>query len=168
MHAPRRRYTSPVRDGGERHPGAAPDNAVAVEAVRAPTAADAAGLARILPQLSSAPAPDLATLTRIATAEGTTLFLARAGGELVGALTLVVLEIPTGVRGLIEDVVVDEAARGRGVGTALVEHALAAARAAGAGNVDLTSRPSRIAANRLYERTGFTRRETNVWRYRFG
>jgi len=82
-------------------------------------------------------------------------------------LTLVVFRIPTGVRALIEDVVVSEEARGRGVGAALVDEALGLARQSGARTVDLTSRPTRVAANRLYERMGFERRETNCWRYSF-
>ena len=86
-------------------------------------------------------------------------------GEIVGMLTLVVFRIPTGVRALIEDVVVDETARGRGVGEALTYAAFDRARAAGAKTVDLTSRPSREAANRLYQRLGFERRDTNVYRY---
>jgi ribosomal protein S18 acetylase RimI-like enzyme len=80
-------------------------------------------------------------------------------------LTLVVYRIPTGVRAAIEDVVVDQAGRGRGVGEALTQSALELAAKHGAKTVDLTSRPSREAANRLYERVGFERRETNMWRY---
>ena len=80
-------------------------------------------------------------------------------------LTLVVFRIPTGVRAWIEDVVVDAAVRGRGVGEALSQAALTRAAAAGARTVDLTSRPSREAANRLYRRLGFVPRETNLYRY---
>ena len=86
-------------------------------------------------------------------------------GTIVGSLTLVVFPIPTGSRAWIEDVVVDEAARGAGVGAALNQAALDHARALGAKTVDLTSRPSREAANRLYQRLGFEPRETNVYRY---
>lgn len=89
-----------------------------------------------------------------------------AGGEILGTLTLVVFTIPTGIRAWIEDVVVDDAARGRGVGAALNEAALDLARELGAVTVDLTSRPSREAANRLYVRLGFERRESNVYRYK--
>jgi ribosomal protein S18 acetylase RimI-like enzyme len=85
--------------------------------------------------------------------------------EIVGLLTLVVFRIPTGVRAWIEDVVVDESARGHGVGEALNRAALHDARRRGAKTVDLTSRPSRAAANRLYQRLGFIARETNVYRY---
>ncbi|MDA8290209.1 MAG: GNAT family N-acetyltransferase [Actinomycetota bacterium] len=138
---------------------------VEVEELTSPTPADADALARLLPQLSSSTPPDVADLARITSAPGTTLLVARSGGEIVGSLTLVVVSIPTGVRALVEDVVVDEGERGRGIGRSLVEHAIAVARGSGARTVDLTSRPSRAAANRLYESTGFVRRETNVWRF---
>ncbi len=83
----------------------------------------------------------------------------------MGTLTLAVFRIPTGVRAWIEDVVVDEAARGQGVGEALTLAAVELARNAGARSVELTSRPTREAANRLYRRLGFEERETNVWRF---
>ena len=94
----------------------------------------------------------------------TTLFVAHDDDVLVGMLTLAVFLVPTGLRAWIEDVVVDDAARGAGVASALVEAALAQATAQGARTVDLTSRPQREAANRLYLRLGFERRETNVYR----
>lgn len=97
--------------------------------------------------------------------EQTVLFAARSGAEIVGLLTLVVFRIPTAVRAWIEDVVVDESARGSGVGEALSRAALAEAARCGAKTVELTSRPSREAANRLYQRIGFVRRDTNVYRY---
>jgi ribosomal protein S18 acetylase RimI-like enzyme len=87
-----------------------------------------------------------------------------ADGRIVGSMTLALFRIPTGMRAWIEDVVVDESVRGRGVGAALNHHALDVARDAGARTVDLTSRPSREAANRLYQRLGFVQRETNVYR----
>jgi ribosomal protein S18 acetylase RimI-like enzyme len=82
----------------------------------------------------------------------------------IGTLTLALFRIPTGVRAWIEDVVVDEAARGRGAGEALTREALRLAEEAGARTVDLTSRPEREAANRLYQRLGFERRSTSVYR----
>jgi ribosomal protein S18 acetylase RimI-like enzyme len=85
-------------------------------------------------------------------------------GSVVGSLTLVLFRIPTGVRAWIEDVVVDESARGRGAGEALTREAMRMATEAGARTVDLTSRPTREAANRLYERIGFEERETRVYR----
>lgn len=95
----------------------------------------------------------------------TILFAARSGQEIVGLLTLVIFRIPTGVRAWIEDVVVDSQARGKGVGDALNRAALAEAERRGAKTVDLTSRPSRETANRLYQRLGFKQRDTNVYRY---
>jgi ribosomal protein S18 acetylase RimI-like enzyme len=99
--------------------------------------------------------------------ETNTILLARADDVIVGTLTLVMFPIPTGLRARIEDVVVDEAARGQGAGAALTQEALRIARSSGAKTVDLTSRPSRTAANHLYERLGFQRRESNVYRYTF-
>jgi ribosomal protein S18 acetylase RimI-like enzyme len=121
-------------------------------------------LARLVPQLSrSRRAPTLEEAIDLAHAQ--TLLVARdAGGAIVGALTLVLYRIPTGLRARIEDVVVDESARGGGVGEALTRDALERARAAGAETVELTSHPSREAANRLYARLGFERRDTNVYR----
>jgi ribosomal protein S18 acetylase RimI-like enzyme len=120
----------------------------------------------LLPQLSSsAPALDHEGLQRILESDALTLFLAEVEGRVVGMLTLVVAPIPTGVRALIEDVVTDESARGQGVGGELVTTALDHARRLGATTVDLTSRPAREAANRLYVRLGFVQRETNVYRY---
>ncbi|XCB30542.1 GNAT family N-acetyltransferase [Arcanobacterium hippocoleae] len=85
--------------------------------------------------------------------------------KLLGMLTLVTFEIPTGWRAWIEDVVVDEAARGQGAGQKLVEAAVDLANKIGAKSIDLTSRPSREAANRLYQRCGFAMRETNIYRF---
>ena len=121
----------------------------------------------LLPQLSSSAPPVTAEdLTAIVDAPATTLLVARDEGRVVGTTTLVVFPIPTGVRAWIEDVVVDQAARGRGVGAALTQVALERARERGATTVDLTSRPSREAANALYRRLGFEQRTTNVYRYR--
>jgi ribosomal protein S18 acetylase RimI-like enzyme len=122
--------------------------------------------ARLIPQLSSSnPPPTRSQLEILVTSEASTLFLARVEGRIVGSLTLAMFRIPTGVRAWIEDVVVDEQARGHGVGEALNRAALDLARAEGAITVELTSRPSREAANRLYLRMGFVVRDTNVYRY---
>jgi ribosomal protein S18 acetylase RimI-like enzyme len=122
--------------------------------------------ARLVPQLSSsAPPPGRSELQAMVDSPCTTLFEARVGDAIVGTLTLVVFRIPTGMRAWIEDVVVDDAARGRGGGEALTRAALAKAADLGARTVDLSSRPSREAANRLYQRVGFERRETNIYRY---
>jgi ribosomal protein S18 acetylase RimI-like enzyme len=122
--------------------------------------------ARLVPQLSSSsPPPTAEQLEEMVTSPATVVFLARDGGQVVGCLTLVLFRIPTGLRARIEDVVVDGAARGTGVGTALSRAALDEAARRGARNVDLSSRPSRDAANRLYVQMGFVPRETNVYRY---
>ena len=123
----------------------------------------------LLPQLSaSAVQPDQAALQRIVSSEAITLLAARLDGQIVGLLTLAMFPIPTGFRAWIEDVIVDETARGQGVGEALTKKALDLAEAAGARTVDLTSRPSREAAGRLYERVGFAERSTRIYRYTFG
>lgn len=124
--------------------------------------------ARLTPQLSSSsPPPGRDELAEIVANPATVLFIARdmESGEIVGTLTLALFRIPTGLRAWIEDVVVDQQTRGQGVGAALSEAALDRARREGARTVDLTSRPSREAANRLYKRIGFVQRETNVYRY---
>jgi ribosomal protein S18 acetylase RimI-like enzyme len=122
--------------------------------------------ARLVPQLSSSSPPTSeAQLAEIAASAATVLFVARDRGRIVGSLTLALFRIPTGLRAWIEDVVVDESARGGGVGEALNRAAIDRARALGARTVDLTSRPSRDAANRLYRRLGFVERGTNVYRY---
>ena len=123
---------------------------------------------RLVPQLSSsAPAPTADQLREMIGSPCTAVLLARAraGGDIVGSLTLAVFRIPTGVRAWIEDVVVDSSARGKGVGEALSREALRLAVEKGARTVELTSRPSRAAANRLYRRLGFVERETSVYRY---
>ena len=97
--------------------------------------------------------------------DANTLLLARVEGRVVGMLTLIMFPLPSGLRGRIEDVVVDEAARGHGVGAALTGEALRLAEAAEVRTVDLTSRPSRQAANRLYERLGFQSRDSTVYRF---
>ena len=127
----------------------------------------AAAFARLIPQLSSSsPPPTRDQLAEMIESSATTVFLARnEQGTIVGTLTLVVFRIPSAIRAWIEDVVVDGAARGSGAGEALNRAALETAKKLGARTVDLTSRPSREAANRLYQRLGFQRRETNVYRY---
>ena len=138
-----------------------------VEEVREATDELVDALARLVPQLSrSRPPPTFEQTAEIVTTRGMTLFLARdAAGTIVGTLTLVVFRIPTGVRARIEDVVVDEAGRGKGAGEALTREAIEHARRAAADFVELSSHPSREAANRLYRRLGFQLRETNVYRY---
>jgi len=125
-----------------------------------------AALGELIPQLSaSSSLPSAEQLSEILNHDASTLLLAREGDKIVGSMTLVVFPIPTGLRAWIEDVVVDEQVRGQGVGEALNRRAMEIALKAGAKTIDLTSRPSREAANRLYQRLGFTARETNIYRY---
>ncbi len=139
---------------------------VSVEAVLTADPELYRAVVRLLPQLSGSAAPPTAyDLETIIESPATTLFVARdREAQIVGMLTLAVFKAPTGVRAWIEDVVVDAALRRQGVGGALVEAALVTARRAEARTVDLTSRPDRADANRLYEDLGFERRETNVYR----
>ena len=124
-----------------------------------------AAVTGLVPQLSSSsPPPGADALDRILANPDATLFVARLDDHIVGMLTLITFEIPTAVRAWIEDVVVDERARGQGVAAALVQAALDRSADVGARTVDLTSRPDREAANRLYVRMGFEQRITNVYR----
>jgi ribosomal protein S18 acetylase RimI-like enzyme len=126
-----------------------------------------AAFTRLVPQLSaSAEPPSLEQLEDIVASSAATVLLARDdAGQIIGSLTLVIFRTPTGARAWIEDVVVDESARGQGAGEALVAEAIRLASDSGVRTVDLTSRPSRGSANRLYEKIGFQARETNVYRY---
>ncbi|HNT53868.1 MAG TPA: GNAT family N-acetyltransferase [Anaerolineaceae bacterium] len=124
---------------------------------------------RLIPQLTTTnPPPTLAELQDMLAAGNSHLLIARDdAGRIVGGLTVVVFRIPTGLRTRIEDVVVESSARGQGIGEALSRAGLELAQRLGADSVDLTSHPSRIEANRLYQRLGFTIRHTNVYRYIF-
>ena len=139
---------------------------IEVEVIADVTDENLAAVNRLIPQLSrSAPPLTGDALKQIVAWDGNHLLIARNGDRVVGMLTLVTFPIPTGLRAWIEDVVVDEDARGQGVGAALTREAVRRARAVGARTVDLTSRPARQAANRLYERLGFELRETNAYRF---
>lgn len=120
---------------------------------------------RLVPQLTSNnPPPSREDLADLVNDPASTLLLARdEAGGIVGSLTLSVYRVPTGARAIIEDVIVDSAARGRGIGEALMRSAIQLAQEKGAGNISLTSNPAREAANRLYLRMGFKKRETNAY-----
>ena len=123
--------------------------------------------ARLIPQLSStAPLPDERRLRAIIESPASRLLVAEdeASGEIVGTLTLALYEIPTSRKAWIEDVVTDESVRGQGVGRALVERAIELARSLGVDSLNLTSRPFRIAARRLYAKCGFSEVDTTVFR----
>ena len=138
-----------------------------VEEVTAVTDELVEAFVRLTPQLSSSsPAPSAADLTAIVSSPDAHLLVSRDDdGTITGTTTLIVFRIPTGVRSLIEDVVVDKAYSGRGISYDLARAALDIARAAGAKTCDLTSRPSREAANHVYQKLGFQQRETNVYRF---
>jgi ribosomal protein S18 acetylase RimI-like enzyme len=139
---------------------------VKVEIATTLTPAIVDAVARLVGQLSrSAAPPTTAELGDIVSSPATDLFIAiDDGGTIIGTATLVTFRIPTGARAWIEDVVVDEAGRGQGVGTALTEAMVERAQELGCRTVDLTSRPSRASANRMYQRAGFVARDTNVYR----
>ncbi len=140
---------------------------ILVEEATAVTPELVAAFRQLTPQLSpTAPVPGGHELAEMVRSPATVLLMARDPDKgLIGSLTLVLFRIPTGVRAWIEDVVVDDASRGRGVAEILCREALNRASAAGARTVDLTSRPSREGANRLYRRLGFVERDTNVYRW---
>jgi ribosomal protein S18 acetylase RimI-like enzyme len=142
------------------------DAAIAVEVATHVDDALVAAVQRLVPQLSSSTAlPGRVELEIIVAGPNTQLLLARNQHAIVGMLTLAIFRIPTGIRAWIEDVVVDGDARGQGVGEALTREAVRIAGGHGARTVELTSRPSREAANRLYQRLGFQKRDTNVYRF---
>ncbi len=123
---------------------------------------------QLIPQVSRSAKPlDAASLARLVSSPAVTVLIARGNRRIIGSLTLAMFPTPTGLRAWIEDVIVDESARGQGVGGLLTQKALQLARDAGARTVDLTTRPTRQAAGRLYEREGFQQRDTRVYRYVF-
>ncbi len=123
-------------------------------------------LHRIIPQLAPETSlPSREQLQSVIQCSNNTLLAARVNSRTVGTLTLTMIVTPTGVTGWIADVVVDSLIRGKGIGEKLVREAIAIAESKGARYVDLSSRPVREAANRLYQRIGFEKRETNYYRY---
>ncbi len=144
-------------------------NSIAVDVVESVDASLMDAMARLIPLLSAtASVPTAEDMSAILQQNCARLLVARdgnGGGRIIGTLTLIVFRIPTGAHAWIEDVVVEEETRGAGVGEALTREALRLAAADGVDAVDLTSRPSRQSANRLYQRVGFERRDTNVYRY---
>lgn len=125
---------------------------------------------RLIPQLSSVRPPTRDELRGLVLADATTLLVARSDDgtqPIAGALTLICFRVPTGCRAIIEDVVVDESARGQGIGESLMREAIRLAETCGAAGVMLTSNPRRVAANKLYQKMGFKCWETNLYFYEF-
>ena len=143
--------------------------AITIETVTEVTDELVDAFARLIPQLSSSnPPPGRGALEEIVGDPGNVVFVARDdAGTIVGTLTLATFRIPTAMRAWIEDVVADSAAAGQGIGKALSQAALDEARRRGAKTVELTSRPSREAANHIYKALGFELRDTNVYRFTF-
>jgi ribosomal protein S18 acetylase RimI-like enzyme len=139
-----------------------------IEAITQVTDELVEAIGRLLPQLSSnVRTPSHADLAEVVGSSRTSLLVARdEGGRIVGTLTLFVTATPSKVFCFVEDVVVDESARGHGVGEALVTEALRIAADRGATQTELHSGNHRQPAIRLYERVGFKRFDTNVFRYR--
>ena len=136
-----------------------------MEVIRAAAVDDdlVAAFARLMPLLNDAPPPGRDELAEIIRTGH--LYVAR-DPSIVGVLTLTLYRIPTGLSARIDDVIVAAHSRGRGIGEALTRAAIEHARTAGARGVNLTSHPRREAANRLYQRLGFERRETNTYVYK--
>jgi len=124
---------------------------------------------RLIPQLTKNPAClSRDEINALVKSTCSTLLVAHADDDsIVGMLSLTVYRVPTSIRSIIEDVIVDKSARGQGIGEALMRRAIELARGRGAGNISLTSNPMREAANRLYLRVGFKKRETNAYQYKF-
>lgn len=141
-----------------------------IEKVTGPSEELYLALQRLIPLLGShKAAPTWDEFCALVKSEASQLLVARhsdAGNKIVGILCLTIYRVPTGIRSIIEDVVVDEQVRGRGVGKALVSRAIEIARDAGASGVSLTSNPQREAANRLYRSLGFELRKTNPYIYK--
>lgn len=136
-----------------------------VEALSSVTDADASDVAHLLGQLSKTATFDQDRLAAIVAHDATELLVVRVDGRIVGAATFVTFPLPSGIRGHVEDVVVDETMRGKGIARALLVRMTEMASDRGLRTLDLTSRPSRESALRLYESVGFVRRETNALRF---
>ncbi|MGH3609629.1 MAG: GNAT family N-acetyltransferase [Pseudonocardiaceae bacterium] len=141
------------------------DHAISIGTLEAVTVQDAAALARLLAQLSATATFEVDRIHEVINHDATDLLVARSGGQIIGMATFVTFPLPSGLRGHVEDVVVDDEMRGHGIARQLLQTMTGLARERGLRTLDLTSRPSRESALRLYESVGFERRETNVLRY---
>jgi len=138
---------------------------VVVDVLDELTNADASAIERLLPQLSSSATFDPARIAAVVSSPATELLVARNDGDIVGMATLVIFPLPTGLRGHVDDVVVDQTFRGRGIARALLNAITGLAQSRQVRTLDLSSRPSRAAAIALYESVGFERRESLLMRY---
>jgi ribosomal protein S18 acetylase RimI-like enzyme len=138
---------------------------VTIEVLDHLTDADAAAIEQLLPQLSRSATFDLARIEAMTRHDATDLLVARLDGSIIGMATLVTFPLPTGLRGHIDDVVVDESLRGRGIARQLLDAITLLARSRQLRTLDLSSRPSRAAAIRLYQSVGFQRRNSLLMRY---
>jgi ribosomal protein S18 acetylase RimI-like enzyme len=142
---------------------------VTIEEVTAFSDELAVTIERLLPALSSTAVYDVEIVKAIVASDATHLYLARLDGRVVGMASLVVYPIPTGIRAHVDDVVVDESARGHGISRKLLNHLIDEANTRfHVRTIDLTSRPDREAANHLYRTSGFVQRNTNVYRWQPG
>ena len=120
---------------------------------------------QLMPQLDeNCVIPNKSYLLQIIQSSNTFIFIAEEDNIIVGTLTLLINQIPTGQKAWIEDVVVDSSLRGKGIGKSLIQHAIEFAKRKGIAKIDLTSRPERVAANELYKKLGFEKRDTNIYR----
>jgi ribosomal protein S18 acetylase RimI-like enzyme len=136
----------------------------------APTEELLNALHRLIPQLkANFRLPSVNDLVSLLSAGTSLLYIARypdTSAPIAGILTLVLYRVPTGIRARVEDVIVDEDFRGQGIGEALIRHAIRVAQDCGADGVALTCNPNRLAANKLYQKIGFSRWDTNLYYYK--
>lgn len=136
-----------------------------IEALTSLTSDDVDDLALLLGQLSTTKTFDRGRLEAVVEHEATELLVARLDGKIVGTATFVAVPLPTGLRGHVEDVVVDASMRGRGIARLLLTRMTTLATERELRSLDLTSRSSREAALQLYQSVGFARRDTNALRF---
>ena len=134
-----------------------------IEQVTEATEELVATIERLLPQLTEARTPPTLEQLQDVVSKQTLLVARDDDGRILGTLTFVLYRVSSGVKGRIEDVIVDESARGGGIGEALVREGMQLANDAGVLMLELTSMPYRQEANRLYKRLGFVRKPTNVY-----